>query len=200
MVFGPFISFFAMSYLSRVPKVSQEYRQRCHLLEKVFNTYFLFNPCSSFSSMSSCISSFIFSFLIFLRWFVNQSHQRCLENFFLLTQSILLPSVVEDLIAEFMTNHALLPKAYTHGVVGRIFKLQLSAILHVLLELSGVAFAKLVESRLYLLLLDIVVFFVFGSTRESLPGQNTLQQVKQYVPNTLQIISPRLLDTLVRSN
>ena len=200
MVFGPFISFFAMSYLSRVPKVSQESRQRCHLLEKVFNTYFLFNPCSSFSLMSSWISRLIFPFLIFLRWFVNQSHQRRLENFFLLTQSILLPSVVEDLIVEFMTSHALLPKAYTHGVVRCILKLQLSAILHVLLELSGVAFAKLVESRLYLLLLDIVVFFVFGSTWESLPGQNTLQQVKQYVPNTLQIISPRLFDTLVRSN
>ena len=60
------------------------------------------------------------------------------------------------------------------------------------------ATAELLQRRLDLLLLDIVVLLVLRAARQALPGELTLDEVEQYMPNRLQVIPSRLLDALVR--
>jgi len=60
--------------------------------------------------------------------------------------------------------------------------------------------AELLERQLDLLLLDSCVLFILGSTWESLPGELALEEVQNHVPDTLQIVSSRLLDAFMSRN
>jgi len=63
-----------------------------------------------------------------------------------------------------------------------------------------VAPAKLLERRLDLLLLNVVVLFILRAAWESLPGKLALEEVEEHVANSLEIVSPRLLNSLVGGN
>ena len=80
--------------------------------------------------------------------------------FFIFTESILFPGIVEDFLVEIILFHALLPDANSLFIVWRLIKLQVAAELHELLELDGVSLAELAQGSLTLLFLDIVVFLV----------------------------------------
>ena len=99
-----------------------------------------------------------------------------------------------------MPLHAAIEETETGLVVGLLLELELSAVLHVLTEFGGVAPAELLERRLNLLLLDVVVLFILRATWKSLPRELTLDEVEEYVTDSLEIVSPGLLNTLVGSN
>jgi len=64
----------------------------------------------------------------------------------------------------------------------------------------GVARAELLEGRLDLLLLDVVIFLVLAAAWQSLPWKHALNQIKEDVANSLEIVSARLLNALVGVN
>ena len=76
-----------------------------------------------------------------------------------------------------MSLHATLEKSNAGTIVGFLLKLELAAVLHELAELIWVAAAQFFQTGLYLLFLDVVVLFVFGAARETLPWQLSLYQV-----------------------
>ena len=59
------------------------------------------------------------------------------------------------------------------------------------------AAAQLLERCLDLLLLDVVIFFILRATWQSLPREGALEQVEQNVADGFEIITTRLLNTLV---
>jgi len=69
--------------------------------------------------------------------------------------------------------------------------------LHVLLESGWLIQTQLVDCDLLLLALNVVVFLVLGSTRQTLPWKRSTQEVEQNVSNSLQVVSSRLLITNV---
>ena len=75
-----------------------------------------------------------------------------------------------------------------------------TAVLHKFAELARVATTKFFQTGLNLLLLDVVVLFVLRASRQALPRQLTLDEVEQHVANCFQIVTTRLLDTLVCSD
>jgi hypothetical protein len=74
-----------------------------------------------------------------------------------------------------VAGHAVLEELQAGPVVGLLLELEGTAVLHVLAELTGVAAAELLKRRLDLLLLDVVVLFVLGTARQSLPRQLALE-------------------------
>ena len=96
-------------------------------------------------------------------------HHAVLERLFVLRQSVLLPSVVEDAAIHVMPLQAALEEAHARPVVRLLFELERTAVLHELTELRGVTAAQLFQRRLDLLFLDVVVLFVLGATWETLP-------------------------------
>lgn len=123
-----------------------------------------------------------------------------LEGLLVLGEAVLLPGVVVDAAVQVVPLHAVLEEAKAGPVVGLLLELQLAAVLHVLTELGRVSTAKLLQRSLNLLLLDVVVLFILGATWKSLPWELTLEEVEEDVTDGLQIVSPRLLDTLMRGN
>ena len=79
-------------------------------------------------------------------------------------------------------------------IVGALVEIQILAVLQVLGELFGAAARQLLDRRLDLLLLDAVVLIILVLSRQALPGQRSLKEVKQDVPNALHIVTTRLLD------
>lgn len=67
--------------------------------------------------------------------------------------------------------------------------------LHVLLELHGVALAQLIQAGLQFLLLDVLVLLIFVLSWQILPRERAPKEIDNHVPNGLQVISPRLLLT-----
>lgn len=99
-----------------------------------------------------------------------------------------------------MAVHALLPDTYTHRIVRRFFKFQFSAILHVFFKLNRVALAEILQRGFNLLFLDVVVFFIFGAARQSLPWKLTLEKVKQDMADTFEIVPSGLLNSFMGCN
>lgn len=122
---------------------------------------------------------FIFLLLLsFLRWFVDKVQQGGLQVFLFFAKPVLLPGVVEDLGIELVTLHALLEVADADSVVWSLLELQASAVLHVVLELVGLALAEVIQGGFDLLLFDSVVFLVFGASWKSLPWKLAHEEVK----------------------
>ena len=88
-----------------------------------------------------------------------------------------------------MAVHTALKETDALEVVGGLLELELSAVLHELLEFRWVASAELLEGSLNLLLLNVVVFLVLGATWQSLPWELTLQKVEEHVPDGLQVVT-----------
>jgi hypothetical protein len=85
-------------------------------------------------------------------------------------------------------------------VVRLLLELEGPAVIHELFEFVRVTTAELLKGRLNLLLLNVVILFVFRATRESLPGQTSLQEVKEDMANGFEIVTAALLNALVRVN
>ena len=88
-------------------------------------------------------------------------------------KSVLLPSVVQNLGVQVITLHALVEKWNAVFVVWICLELQGTAMLHILLEFYGIAFAELIQTCLELLLLNIFVLFIFVLAGKILPGQRS---------------------------
>ena len=143
-------------------------------------------------------STYLFRGILWL--LADDVEHTVLQGLLILWKSVLLPSVVEDASVEIAYRHTVLKKATAKPVVGLLLELELSAVLHELLELVRVTAAELLERQLDLLLLDSCVLFILGSTWESLPGELALEEVQNHVPDTLQIVSSRLLDAFMSRN
>ena len=85
-------------------------------------------------------------------------------------------------------------------VVRLLLELEGPAVIHELFEFVRVTTAELLKGRLNLLLLNVVILFVLRATRESLPGQTSLQEVKEDMANGFEIVTAALLNALVRVN
>ena len=92
-------------------------------------------------------------------------------------------------------HHAALKKTDDIAVVWVLRKTEVSAILHVLLELLWLILAELGDLDLLLLLLNVGVFLFLGSTWKTLPWEGSSQEVEQDMANGLEVISSRLLVT-----
>jgi len=102
----------------------------------------------------------------------------------------LLPGVVKDASVEIVTLQALLEEGETCSVVGLLFELEGAAVLHEFAELTWIAPAELFQTRLDLLLFDVVVLLVLGTSWQALPRQLSLKQIEEYVADGFKIISP----------
>ena len=91
------------------------------------------------------------------------------QRFLVFTQSVLLPSIVEDRCVQVVSLHAFVEQAYAVFVVGLLLEFEQPAIFHVLLEFDRVALAQLVYGGLQLLLFDVLILFVFVFAWEILP-------------------------------
>jgi len=103
------------------------------------------------------------------RFLGNDVHQTVLQSFLVFGKPILFPSVIKELCIEIMTLHATVKESYCDFVVWRLFKLQRSAVFHVLFEFGWVSTAEIFKRRFYLFLLDSIVLFILASTWEALP-------------------------------
>lgn len=138
--------------------------------------------------------------LLHARLLADDVQHRVFERLFVLGEPVLLPGVVEDTWVEIVAGHAALEVVQGLPVVGFLLELERPAVFHVLTELRGVASAELLEARLDLLFLDIVVLLVLGASGKTLPGELAFDKVEQDVADGFKIVSPRLLDTLVRGD
>lgn len=146
------------------------------------------------------LSHFALIGLIGLGFLANDVEDAVFEGLLVLAKTILLPSVVEDTSVEVVSLHASLEEADASAIVRILLKLERATVFHELTELNGVTSTQLLQRRLNLLLLNVVILFVLAAPRETLPRQRSLDEVKQHVANSLQVVSSGLLNALVRSN
>ena len=69
----------------------------------------------------------------------------------------MLPGVVEDARVEIVPLHASFEKAQTRAIVWLLLELERPAVFHELSELARVPATKLLQTRLYLFLLNVIV-------------------------------------------
>ena len=103
---------------------------------------------------------------------VDDLHQVLLKLFLLDVQAIFIPDEVGNLGVPAVLLHAALEEAEHKLVVGVLSELELATVVHEFTELLGVVLAQLVYCYLELLLLDVVVLFVLGTPRETLPRES----------------------------
>ena len=99
----------------------------------------------------------------------NNVQHTVFQSLLIFRKAILLPGVIEDSWVVLMARQATLEEVKAGPVVGLLFELEASAVLHELTELTWVASTQLLQRSLNLLFLDVVVLFVLGATRETLP-------------------------------
>jgi hypothetical protein len=81
--------------------------------------------------------------------------------------------------------HASLKQVQDIGIVWVFVELESAAVLHVDLELNGVALAEVLQLCLDLLLLDVLVLLRLALARETLPGKGASEEVEQHVADSL---------------
>jgi len=117
-------------------------------------------------------------FLVGVSWFfivVNRllecPQHVLLQGLLLENQTVLVPGKIWGLQVETVTLHARVEQVEDVPVVGVVREAQLSAVAHELLELLGLVLAEFLNGHLLLFSLNVVVLFVLGSSRESLPWE-----------------------------
>ena len=113
----------------------------------------------------------------FLGGLVEDPKHLLLDSFFLEDQSVFVPDEVWLLGIDTVSLHAALEQVNDVGVVGVLGERQASAVVHVLLELLGLVSAEFLDGDLLLLLLDVGVLLLLGSSRKALPGKLSLEEV-----------------------
>ena len=142
----------------------------------------------------------IVTFFLHAGLLANDVEHGVLECLLVLAEPVLLPGVVKHAMVEAVTSHARLKEVDTLAIVWLLLEVELATVLHILTEFGWVPAAKLFKRGLNLLLLDVVVLLVLGATWQALPGELSFDQVEQNMTDSLQIVSPGLLDALVRGN
>ena len=90
----------------------------------------------------------------------------------------MLPGIVENARVKVVPLHASFEKVETRAIVWFLLELERPAVFHELAELARVATAELLQTRLNLLLLNVVVLLVLRAPGQTLPRQLTLDKVK----------------------
>jgi len=84
---------------------------------------------------------------------------------------------------------ATLEKSDNVSVIRVLSKGEASAVVHELFEFVRLVAAKLFNTDLLLLFLDVGVFLLLRSTRKPLPWECPFEEVEEYMTNGLKIIS-----------
>ena len=112
-------------------------------------------------ALISCSSA---SWRITLWLFADDIEHAIFQGFFIFGQPVLLPGIVKDARILLVSGHTAFKKVDTGAIVGLLFKLKRTTVLHELKELSWVTLAKFFKRSLDLLFLDVVILFVLGAT------------------------------------
>jgi hypothetical protein len=128
----------------------------------------------------------------FICWFLQRFHHVLFEGFLFEYQAILIPDKIRHLLVEPMSLHAALKLRKNVAVVRIRSEAELATIEHKLFKFDGLIEAELVDGDLHLFTLDVVVLFVFGAARQSLPRKRPSQEVQQHMSDRLKVIPPRL--------
>ncbi len=123
--------------------------------------------------------------VLLLDWLGDNFHQVLLQLLLLEHEPVLVPNEVRHLGVPTILLHATLKESQNILIVWILSELELSAIVHEILEFLWVAFAEFIDSDLKLLLFDVVVLLVLGSAWESLPWETASQEVKKNVADGL---------------
>eukprot|EP00353_Schmidingerella_taraikaensis_P004801 CAMPEP_0185578350 /NCGR_PEP_ID=MMETSP0434-20130131/12666_1 /TAXON_ID=626734 ORGANISM="Favella taraikaensis, Strain Fe Narragansett Bay" /NCGR_SAMPLE_ID=MMETSP0434 /ASSEMBLY_ACC=CAM_ASM_000379 /LENGTH=119 /DNA_ID=CAMNT_0028196125 /DNA_START=523 /DNA_END=881 /DNA_ORIENTATION=+ len=105
------------------------------------------------------------------RFLADDIEDGVLERFLVFAEPVLLPGVVVEAYVEVVPLHAALEEAQTGAIVGLLLELEGAAVLHELAELRGVPAAQFLQTRLNLLLFDVVVLFVLAASGQALPWE-----------------------------
>mmetsp|Transcript_17046 Transcript_17046/g.26332 ORF Transcript_17046/g.26332 Transcript_17046/m.26332 type:complete len:339 (-) Transcript_17046:210-1226(-) len=100
---------------------------------------------------------------------------------------VVVPSLVHEILEDLA--HVV--------IVGAFLKLEVAAVLQVLVEFLWKTAGQRLDCRGNLLVLDAVVLVVLGLALEALPREAALQEVDQNETNTFEVVSARLLDPQV---
>ena len=77
-------------------------------------------------------------------------------------------------------------------VVRRLLELEVAAVLEVLLELGGVAFAEFIDRRVELTLEDLLELVRLGGGLQVLPGEVAAEEVHEEVADAFEVVAPAL--------
>ena len=104
-------------------------------------------------------------------WFVQNLHHVLLKSLFFKEESVLVPNEVGGLGVKCVSLHAAFKERQDVTVVRIGGEWQGPAVLHEFFEFNGLVEAKLFDSNFLLLALNVIIFFVFGASGQTLPGQ-----------------------------
>ncbi len=107
--------------------------------------------------------------VFFLDGLANDLHQILLEGLLLHDKSILVPDEVWYLRVPAILLHTSLEFVKDVFVVGLVSELELSAVVHEILEFIWMTFTEFIHSDFKLLLLDVVVLLILGPAWKPLP-------------------------------
>lgn len=100
-----------------------------------------------------------------LRLFPNNVHHTVFKGFFVLAKTILFPSEIRNFGIHAVSLHASLEEANAEFVIGLLFKLEFSAVFHILLELWRLTLTEWIKTSLELLLFNVFILFVLIFSR-----------------------------------
>ena len=136
--------------------------------------------------------------VVLLCGLLQRLHHILLQSQLLQLKSVLVPQEVGLLRVPLVLLDQPLEQLVDPAVVRVRSEAQRPAILHELLELARQAETELLQRYLFLLFLDVVVFFVLRAAGETLPRQLALQEVEQDVADGFEIVTAGLLVAQVR--
>ena len=154
------------------------------------NDHTLCSTTNSIFLRSCAIALSLISSILITRLLSDHGHHTVFKRFLVLAEPVLLPSVVHDARVKIVTYHARVKETDTGSVVGLLFELKRTTVFHEFAELTWIAPAEFFQTRLDLLLFDVVVLLVLGTSWQALPWQLSLKQIEEYVADGFKIISP----------
>jgi hypothetical protein len=93
-----------------------------------------------------------------------------LKSFLFKEESVLVPNEVWGLGIKCVSFHAAFEERQDVAIVRVGCERQRSAVLHEFFEFDGLVEAEFLNSDFLLLTLDVIIFFVFGASGQTLPG------------------------------
>ena len=97
-----------------------------------------------------------------------------------------------------MSLHAFFEKSKAILVIWLLFELQTPAVHHVVVEFLRHALAEVLQTRLELLILNVLILFILVASWKALPRKTALDKIKDYMTNGLEVITSTLFLSFVR--
>ena len=119
---------------------------------------------NNLSSHTSLVGVLLLGWLLF-----DDFHHLLLDLLLLQHQSVLVPDEVGSLQVESVSLHARLEQPDDVRIVGVLSEGEASAVVHKLSEFLRLVFAQFLDGDFLLLLLDVIVLLLLGSSWQSLP-------------------------------